>query len=346
MGASATASDRRTLPLGIRIMLVAAFLLAVGATGLVVFADDIRLLRLAAVLALWVALMAAFAIARSRRDTRSAQRRQEEVRLAYMVELHREISARNEYEATLSRQLEAAHADQLDGLRREVDRLASALSRLLDGDVLFERVTLSAESTRVRALAESGQAGGAGGSAAVPALDAMTVVDGTDSGFDPDAVADSVGVRPEPAPVDSAPLLGDIRPKAAGSPPIAVDPRVPSTAAVSGDGQETGRGHRGPEAGQPNGAPVVRDDEHPTMPLPAVRRADAPATDWTWIHRAASPAPAHTPDPVAAPTAPAHLPAPPAAVEADEPAPSSVAIGDLLAAYGLDGGSRRRRRHD
>jgi hypothetical protein len=148
MGASAAVGDRRTLPLGIRLLLLVAFLLAVGATGLVVFADDIRLLRLAAVLALWVALIAAFAIARSRRDTRAAQRRQEEVRLAYMVELHREISARTEYEATLSRQLEAAHADQLDGLRREVDRLASALSRLLDGDVLFERVTLSAESTR------------------------------------------------------------------------------------------------------------------------------------------------------------------------------------------------------
>ncbi len=135
-----------------RILLGVGFGLALVATALVVFAEDVKLLRLAAVLALWVALIAAFAIARSRRDTRSAERRQEEIRLAYEIELHREIAARAEYEAGLGRQLEAAQADQLDGLRGEIDRLASALSRLLDGDVLIERVTLSAESTRVRAI--------------------------------------------------------------------------------------------------------------------------------------------------------------------------------------------------
>ncbi|HEY7816385.1 MAG TPA: DUF6779 domain-containing protein, partial [Nakamurella sp.] len=206
-----------------RILLGVGFVLALVATALVVFAEDVKLLRLAAVLALWVALIAAFAIARSRRDTRSAERRQEEIRLAYEIELHREIAARAEYEAGLGRQLEAAQADQLDGLRGEIDRLASALSRLLDGDLLIERVTLSAESIRVRAIGDTGgDRSGRVATGAVAALESVSadvpggpnldphVVDGLDDpGRIDHGLANADGLQVEAGPADATPPARD-----------------------------------------------------------------------------------------------------------------------------------------
>ena len=406
----AAGSDRRTLPGGMRILLALGFVLALAATGLVVFADDVKLLRLAAVLALWVALIAAFAIARSMRDTRSAQRRQEEIRLSYEVELHREIAARLEYEVGLNRQLESAHSDQLDSLRGEIDRLASALSRLLDGDVLIERVTLSAESTRVRALSEAGVRGVSG---AATAIEASPTVEG-----DVLVEIDALPVEPDLPPTDDTGPASDSGADHGG---VAAGDRDASGEADAEvhdagvddvgldhapviDGVDTVEEVPGTVGGVGLSDQASPDhDDSPIEPLPAIQRIDAPATGWTWSHRAASPVdggPSTGGSPVDGGPGTGGSPvvgwpsaegvAPHEALAEGEPGEpdqtaegtpaesaeeaseesgaatavavtlggadddtdgdageqASVPIGELLAAYGLDGGSRRRRRRN
>jgi hypothetical protein len=307
MGVQATDSDRRTLPGGMRILLALGFVLALAATGLVVFADDVKLLRLAAVVALWVALIAAFAIVRSMRDTRSAQRRQEEIRLSYEVELHREIAARLEYEVGLNRQLESAHSDQLDSLRGELDRLASALSRLLDGDVLIERVTLSAESTRVRALSEAGVRGVSGLATAIEAsptaegdvlveIDALPVVPDLPPTDDPGPVSDPGADHGGGAASDQDASGGaDVEVHDAGVDDVELDHAPVIDGVELGhapviDGVDAAEEVPGTVGGVGLSDQASPDhDDSPTEPLPAIQRIDAPATGWTWSHRAASP---------------------------------------------------------
>ena len=144
--------------MALRILLVLGFVLAIAATVLVVFTEEVRWLRFAVLLALWAGLIAAFAVARSRRDARTAEQRAEDSKRTYELELHREISARREYEigvAEAAREdAETRHREELAGLREQLDRLNTTLSGLLEGDLLFERLTLSAESTRVRQVGD------------------------------------------------------------------------------------------------------------------------------------------------------------------------------------------------
>jgi hypothetical protein len=146
---------------GVRILLGAGFVMAVAASMFVVFADEARWLRLAVLLGLWAALLAAFAVAKSRRDARAAELRQEEMTRIYELELQREVSARREFEAQLAEttrlELESKHNDELAALREQVERLTSVLSGFFDGDLMVERLTLSAEATRVRAVGDAGQ---------------------------------------------------------------------------------------------------------------------------------------------------------------------------------------------
>ncbi len=135
-------------------LLVLGFLLAIGAVAVAVFSTDVRLLKLAALLGVWAALTTAFPVVYFRRTARTAEQKTEESKRTYELELHREISARREYEIGVSEaareDAETRHREELAGLREQLDRLNNTLSGLLDGDLLFERLTLSAESTRVR----------------------------------------------------------------------------------------------------------------------------------------------------------------------------------------------------
>lgn len=109
-----------------------------GATVLVVFTEDVRWLRFAVILGLWSALIAAFAMAWSRHDARTAHLRAEEIERIYQLELHREISARREYEVGVSeaarQDAENRHREELTGLREQLDRLNDTLTELLNGD--------------------------------------------------------------------------------------------------------------------------------------------------------------------------------------------------------------------
>src|ERR1700712_2596937 len=85
---------RGATPVLMRTLLVLGFLLAVAAIALAVFSDDVRWLKLAALLGVWAALATAFPVVYFRRTARSAELKTEERKRTYELELHREISAR------------------------------------------------------------------------------------------------------------------------------------------------------------------------------------------------------------------------------------------------------------
>lgn len=136
--------------------LVAGLLLAVGATVVLVLSDDLRYLRLGIVAALWAALIGAFLAVRARKNAAHSEDAAAEAQAVYELELEREIAARREYELELETETrEAAQAqsrEELDALRAEVAALRESLHSLFGGEVLLERVALTAQATRMRSL--------------------------------------------------------------------------------------------------------------------------------------------------------------------------------------------------
>lgn len=223
--------------MALRLLLISGFLLGAAATVLVfVFSDQVRWLRFAVLLALWAALVAAFAVARSRREAQTIAARENEITRTYQLELHREVAARREYEAGVAANVrdeaEDRNTEELKALRAQLDRLTATLTTLLDGDVLVERLTLSAEATRVLGrgdaargrlaellpeLMRSGTADRERVQAHLPAVDDGTMDEGTvdDDAVDAEIVEDHLvtapatepepAAEPEPAPRPSAP---------------------------------------------------------------------------------------------------------------------------------------------
>ncbi|RKT83902.1 hypothetical protein SAMN05421805_112123 [Saccharopolyspora antimicrobica] len=138
---------------------VGALVLAAAATAVLVISDDARLLRLGLVAALWSALVGAFAVARLRHRVAQGEKHAEDRQRIYELELEREIAARREFELEAEAEARRKAAEESDGelkaLQAELQRLRTSLEQVLGGDVLFERVALRAESTRVRSLTEN-----------------------------------------------------------------------------------------------------------------------------------------------------------------------------------------------
>lgn len=137
---------------------IAGATLAVVATALLVLAEDLRWLRLGIVAALWAALAAGFLATQYRKQAEASRDSVAEAQSVYELELEREIAARREYElqaeAEIRRKVEAESRDQLAALRAEVTALKESLQQLFGGEVLYERVALTAQSTRMRPLNE------------------------------------------------------------------------------------------------------------------------------------------------------------------------------------------------
>lgn len=133
-------------------------ILALGATFALVLADDLRWLRLGILAALWAALVGAFVAVKYRKQAVSTEEAAARAQEIYELELEREIAARREFELeveTETRQrVEKESQDELDALRAEVVALRESLQALFGGEVLWERVALTAQSTRMRSLAE------------------------------------------------------------------------------------------------------------------------------------------------------------------------------------------------
>ena len=139
------------------VLLTALLVLAIGASSALVFTNRVELLKLAVILALWAAVVAAFVSVIYRRQSDVDQARARDLKLVYDLQLDREISARREYELTvesqlrreLASELRAHSADEVSALRAELAALRTNLEILFDAE-LSDRPALETERKTVR----------------------------------------------------------------------------------------------------------------------------------------------------------------------------------------------------
>lgn len=335
------------------------FLLAIGAIAVAVLSDDVRLLKFAALLGVWAALATAFPVVYFRRAARTAEQKTEESKRTYELELHREISARREYvigvTAAAREDAETRHREELAGLREQLDRLNTTLSGLLDGDLLFERLTLSAESTRVR------QVGGESGRSRLAAMARPSQIESTSEptgpyvgqqSGPPVAVGPGAGsafaasgapypVREDDTvqfargtfgPVAQPPVRVPAAPAVIAAVEVAVESEVEPEAAVEAPAEPRPIVESEPEvapAAEPEAVPVpVPEPELAAVAEPELELAD-PAAVAEPARFVASAAPQDTP--------PEHS-------DAGTGHSAGISVADLLAAYGASEGAPRRRR--
>ena len=125
------------------LLLTALLVLAIVASSALVFTDQVELLKLAVVIALWAAVAAAFASFVYRRQADLDQARARDLKLVYDLQLDREISARREYELSLeshlrrelAAELRAQSADEVAALRAELAALRANLEFYFDTDL-------------------------------------------------------------------------------------------------------------------------------------------------------------------------------------------------------------------
>ena len=143
------------------VLLTALLVLAIGASSALVFTNRVELLKLAVILALWAAVVAAFVSVIYRRQSDVDQARARDLKLVYDLQLDREISARREYELTvesqlrreLASELRAHSADEVSALRAELAALRTNLEILFDAE-LSERPALETERRTVRGYSD------------------------------------------------------------------------------------------------------------------------------------------------------------------------------------------------
>jgi hypothetical protein len=141
------------------LLLTVLLVLAIGASSALVFTNRAELLKLAVILALWAAVVAAFVSVIYRRQSDIDQAKVRDLKLVYDLQLDREISARREYELSVETQLRreltseirAQAADEVAGLRAELAALRANLEILFDAD-LSHRPAL--ETDRARAYTD------------------------------------------------------------------------------------------------------------------------------------------------------------------------------------------------
>ncbi len=137
------------------LLLTVLLVLAIGASSALVFTNRAELLKLAVILALWAAVVAAFVSVIYRRQSDIDQAKVRDLKLVYDLQLDREISARREYELSVETQLRreltseirAQAADEVAGLRAELAALRANLEILFDAD-LSHRPALETDHAR------------------------------------------------------------------------------------------------------------------------------------------------------------------------------------------------------
>lgn len=138
--------------------LIAGLILAVAATAVLVVTDDLALLRLAVVGALWAFLIAAF-VAGARRPAPGPVSTEVALRHTHELELEREAALRREAELNaeirVRRELDSALREDIAGLRGDLQRLRQDIADRWDGELRVERVAVRSESTRVSGFGAS-----------------------------------------------------------------------------------------------------------------------------------------------------------------------------------------------
>ncbi|BBZ78013.1 hypothetical protein MANY_33500 [Mycolicibacterium anyangense] len=125
------------------LLLTTLLVLAIVASSALVFTNRVELLKLAVVLSLWAAVVAAFVSVIYRRQSDVDAARARDLKLVYDLQLDREISARREYELgveshlrrELAAELRAQAADEVAALRAELAALRANLEILFDADL-------------------------------------------------------------------------------------------------------------------------------------------------------------------------------------------------------------------
>jgi hypothetical protein len=138
------------------VLLTALLVLAIIASSALVFTNKVELLKLAVIIALWAAVVAAFISFIYRRQADVDQAKARDLKLVYDLQLDREISARREYELSveaqlrreLASELRAQSSDEVASLRAELAALRANLEILFDTD-LAHRPALETERTAV-----------------------------------------------------------------------------------------------------------------------------------------------------------------------------------------------------
>lgn len=134
------------------LLLTALLVLAILASSTLVFTNRVELLRLAVILSLWAAVLAAFVSVTYRRQSQVDSAKARDMKYVYDLQLDREISARREYELSveahlrrqLAGELRAQAADEMSALRAELATLRANLQALLGTD-LGERPALESD---------------------------------------------------------------------------------------------------------------------------------------------------------------------------------------------------------
>ncbi|MCP9275597.1 DUF6779 domain-containing protein [Mycolicibacterium arenosum] len=138
------------------VLLTVLLVLAIVASSALVFTNKVELLKLAVIIALWAAVVAAFISFIYRRQADIDQAKARDLKLVYDLQLDREISARREYELSvesqlrreLASELRAQSSDEIASLRAELAALRANLEILFDTD-LAHRPALETERTAV-----------------------------------------------------------------------------------------------------------------------------------------------------------------------------------------------------
>ncbi|BBY51229.1 hypothetical protein MARA_46970 [Mycolicibacterium arabiense] len=296
-------------------------MLAIIASSALVFTNSVELLKLAVIVALWAAVVAAFVsfIYRRQADVDSARAR--DLKLVYDLQLDREISARREYELglesqlrrELSSELRAQSADEVASLRAELAALRANLEIIFDAD-LSHRPAIETERTTVHRFPDWDRVGDQPGErerVATPGRVVSSRIDAED--------ADEAEPNTEESPIIDVPV----------EPPP--EPERPAS--------EFGGAHRlGSESGTPMGPPTATWPPPPgptaapspaftpPPPPPPPTRAPEPAATppepevrVSWLSTPPPPVSPAPPPPVAPTPPPPVSPTPPAAPAPDVP---------------------------
>ena len=154
---TAEADESRGQPLSRPWLGVCVTLVGVSTFALVA-TQELRWLRIGVIAALWAALICAFLATKYRKQVQASEDTIDHAKEVYELELEREVAARREFELEVEsearKRAEADSRDELDALRSEVTALRESLQALFGGEVLYERVALTAQSTRMRSFGE------------------------------------------------------------------------------------------------------------------------------------------------------------------------------------------------